>query len=120
MRRSETGRIDSKALLTLAYFAAVIFAGLKIMPVYISNFRLQSYIVEQNPVWLTQHSTAEAIRNNIVAKAQDLGLPVAVGDVRVDSTAVRLTVTVDYHVPVDLEVYTVQLHFSPSAENQTI
>lgn len=120
MRWSESGRIGFKGILLIAFFVAMIFAGFKITPVYINNFQLQSYIQEQNPFWLTQHATAEAIRNNIVAKAQDLGLPVAAEDVTVTSTAVRLIVTVDYHVPVDLKVYTVELHFSPSAENQTI
>lgn len=120
MRWSESGRIGFKGILLVAFFAALIFACFKITPVYINNFQLQNYVRDQNPFWLTQHATAEAIRNNIVAKAQDLGFPVAAEDVMVNSTALRLTVTVDYHVPVDLKVCTVQIHFSPSAENQTI
>ena len=85
MRLSESGKITFKAILSLAFLAAVIFAGFKIIPVYVNNYQLQDYIQSQTPFWLTQHASADAIRKNILAKAQDLDLPLAAEDVTVEA-----------------------------------
>jgi len=120
MRLSESGRITFKALLSLAFLGAVIFASFKIIPVYVNNFQLHDYIQTETPFWLTQRASADAIRKNVLAKAQDLGLPVAAEDVTVEANQNRVTVSIDYHVPVDLKLFTLQLHFSPSSENRSI
>ena len=120
MRLSESGRITFKAILSLAFLAAVIFAGFKIIPVYVNNYQLQDYLQTQTPFWLTQHASADAIRNNVLAKAQDLSLPLAPEDVTVEANPNKVSVSIDYHVPVDLKVYTLQLHFTPSSENRSI
>ena len=58
-----------------------------------------------------------AIRKNVLAKAQDLDLPLAEEEVTVDANTNRVSVNIDYHVPVDLKVYTLPLHFTHSSEN---
>ena len=120
MRSSESGRITFKALLSLAFLAAVIFTGFKTIPVYVNNYQLQDYIQNQTPFWLAQRAAADVIRNNVLAKAQDLDLPMTAEEVTVEVTANRVSVSIDYHVPVDLKVYTLQLHFTPSSENRSI
>ena len=120
MQRSDSGKITFKAILSLAFLAAVIFGAIKTIPVYVNNYELQDYIQSQTPFWLTQHATADAIRNNILAKAQDLGLPLAAEQVKVEANSYRVGVNIDYTVPVDLKVYTLQLHFTPSSENRSI
>ena len=92
----------------------------KTIPVYVNDYQLHDYIQNQTPFWLTQRASAEAIRKNILAKAQDLDLPVAADDVTVEANANKVTVSIDYHVPVDLKVYTLQLHFTHSSENRSI
>jgi hypothetical protein len=120
MRRVESGSGRAKAIFSLAFLAAVIFCCFKIIPVYVNNFELQDYLQSQTPFWLTQHASVEAIRLNILAKAQELGLPVEAEQVKVDASAARVTITIDYTAPVDLKVYTLQLHFTPSSENRAI
>jgi hypothetical protein len=120
MRPSESGKITFKAVLSLAFLAAVIFASFKIIPIYVNNYELKDYILNQTPFWLTQRASAEGIRKNILAKAQDLGLPIAEDDVTVEANQNRVSVSIDYHAPVDLKVYTLQLHFTDSSENRSI
>jgi len=120
MRLSESGRITFKALMWLAFLAAVIFTGFKTIPIYINNYEFQDYIQTQTPFWLTQRVPAEAILKNVLAKAQDLDLPLAAEDVTVNANANRVTVSIDYHVPVDLKVFTLPLHFSHSSGNSAI
>ena len=120
MRRSESGRITLKAILWLGFLAAVIFTGIKTIPVYVDNYQLQDYLTTQTPFWQTQHATEDVIRNNVLARAQDLDLPLAAEEVTVNASMNKVSVTVDLHVPVDLKVYTLQLHFTDSSENKSI
>lgn len=120
MRRVESGRGTAKAIFALAFLAAVIFSCFKIIPVYVNNYELQDYLQNQTPFWLTQRASVDTIRGNILGKAQDLGLPMEAEQVKVDATAARVTINIDYTVPVDLKVYTLQLHFTPSSENRSI
>ena len=114
MRPSESGKITLKAILSLAFIAAVIYSAFKIIPVYVNNYQLQDYIQTQTPFWLTQHATEDTVRKNILAKAQDLDLPLAEEDVTIVDNPNKVSVSLDFHVPVDLKVYTLQLHFTHS------
>ncbi len=120
MRLSESGRITFKAILSLAFLAAVIYAGFKTIPVYVNDYQLQDYLQNQTPFWLTQRASADAIRKNILAKAEDLGIPMVEENVTVEANQNRVSVSIDYRVPVDLKVYTLELHFTPSSENRSI
>jgi YbbR domain-containing protein len=120
MRRVESGRGRAKAIFALAFLAAVIFCCFKIIPVYVNNYQFQDYLQEETPFWLTQRASVETIRGNILAKAQDLDLPMVAEQVKVEASSARVTVNIDYAVPVDLKVYTLQLHFTASAQSRSI
>lgn len=120
MRLTESGYISFKSLVYLLFFVAVVFAGFKIIPVYVNNYQLEDYLRTQTPYWLSEHAPAADIRRLVLGKAQDLDLPVAAEQVTVDTSVNRVAVTLDYKVPVDLKVYTLQLHFTPSSENRSI
>jgi hypothetical protein len=120
MRLSESGRITFKAIISLAFVGAVIYTGFMTLPVYVNNYQLQDYLTSQTPYWVTQHVSADAVRANVLAKAQDLDLPIGAEEVTVDANANKVSVSIDYNVPVDLKVYTLELHFTPSSENRSI
>jgi YbbR domain-containing protein len=120
MRPVESGRGTFKTLFALAFIAALIFSCVKIIPVYVNNFQFQDYLQNQTPFWLTQHASLETIRGNILAKAEDLGLPVVAEQVKVEATPARVRISIDYSVPVDLKVYILPLHFTDSSENRAI
>jgi cell division protein FtsL len=119
MRRSDSGKSTVKAVLSIAFVFAVAYSAIKIIPVYVSSYELQDYIRQQNPFWLTQRAPADAIRNHILAKAKDLDLPVEPDQVKVDVGG-GVSVQLDYTVPVDLKVWTLRLHFTPSADNRQL
>ncbi len=120
MRRSDSGAGRLKAIVILVFLGAVVYSGFKIIPVYVSSYELEDFVRQQNPFWVTQRAPADAIRNSILAKARDLDLPVSAEQVKVDTGGGRVTVSLDYDVPVDLKVYTLTLHFTPSAENRQL
>jgi len=117
MRLSESGKITFKGILCLAFLAALVFACFKIIPCYVNNYEIQDYLQSQAPFWLVQHASVDGIQKKVVAKAQELGLSIAAEDVTVVTNANQVTVSIDYHVPVDLKVYTLQLHFTASSRS---
>ena len=121
MRRSEAASGRFKALLSLAFLAAIIFVAIKTIPAYVNNFELQDH-VRQLSVELAVRAkpvTPDEIRDEVVAFAQDHGVPLTADNVKV-TIASRVSISLDYTVPVDLMVYTLKLHFTPSAENQSL
>src|SRR5271166_6395112 len=102
MRLSDSGKMTFKAILSLAFLAALAYSAIKIIPVYVNNYQIQDYIQTQTPFWLTQRATEDAVRKNILAKAADLGLPIAADDVTVVAGPNKVSVSIDVHVPVDL------------------
>lgn len=120
MQRSDSGKTTVKTVVTLAFLATVVYVSFKVIPVYVNSYELEDFIRSQNPFWLTQHAPAEAIRDQVLNKARELELPVGRDQVNVQFGGGSVTVSADYTVPVDLKVYTLNLHFTPSAVNRQL
>lgn len=119
MRHSDSGAGRGKLIGTLAVLLAVAYVAIKTIPVYVHNYELHDYIGQLAIQATVSRAPAEGIRNNVVAKAQDLNLPVSPENVKVQAGH-NVTILVDYTVPIDLKVYTWVLHFKPSAENRAL
>jgi cell division protein FtsL len=121
MRRTEEASGRFKTLFSLALLAAIIFIAVKTLPVYVNNYQLQDHIGQLSTrlVVRVKPVTPEEVRDEVVTFAQDHGIPLTPDNVKV-TMARRISINVDYTVPVDLVVYTLRLHFTPSAENQAL
>ena len=120
MRRSDSGKGYPKALFALAVLVAACFAASKIIPVFVHNYELNDYIhsLSTRMAGAGQSITnAEPVIKDVVDKANDLELPVTRENVKVTVSMSKVTIEVDYEVPVDLKVYTWVVHFTPSAES---
>jgi cell division protein FtsL len=121
MGRTEEASGRFKTLFSLAFLAAIIYVGIKTVPAYVNNYQLQDHI-RQLSIQLavrTTPPTPDEVRNEVVAFAQDHGIPLTADNVKV-TISHRISISLDYTVPVDLMVYTLRLHFTPSAENQSL
>ena len=121
MRRSEEASGRFKTLLSLAFLAAIIFVAIKALPAYVNNFELQDHILRLSTQLAvrTKTITPDEVRNEVVAFAQDHGIPLTGDNVKVVISS-HIMINLDYTVPVDLVVYTLKLRFTPSAENQSL
>jgi hypothetical protein len=121
MRRTEEASGRFKTLFSLALLAAIIFTAIRTLPAYVNNFELQDHIRQLSTQLAvrTKPATPDEIRNEVVAFAQDHGVPLTADNVGVTISS-HITISVDYTVPVDLMVYTLRLHFTPSAENPSL
>ena len=93
----------------------LIFFAVRIAPIYLASYRLQSYVEEITQRAGNQTRSDDLLRTWVVEKAAVLELPVRAQDVQVKRSADGVRIDVRYVVRVDLPVYSVDLHFYPGA-----
>ena len=75
----------------------------------------------QTPYFLVNHMPTMTPWPTIVKEMQTRNIPATKDNVKIiANSATPLQFVVDYTVPVDLGFYQTQLHFSPSAESQSL
>jgi hypothetical protein len=121
MRGSEEAASRLRSVSSLAVLAAIIFTLIKTLPAYVNNYQLQDHI-RQLAIQLsvrTTPATPDEIRDEVIAFAQDHGIQLTADNIKVGISR-RVTIKLDYIVPVDLILFTLKLHFTPSAENESL
>jgi predicted AlkP superfamily phosphohydrolase/phosphomutase len=69
---------------------------------------------------IVNRQTEEQIRDAVFKTIQDLEIPAKREEIKVTATTAKVTIVVDYTVPVDILMYHVDLHFTPSSENKSL
>jgi hypothetical protein len=96
----------------IAVLGSLIAVLLALSPVYLDNYRLNRYVHE---LAASSGAPDETLRAEIVARAQQLDLPLQPGDVHVTHDGGKLHIDTKYVVKRDLALYSVDLHFHPQA-----
>jgi len=121
MRPADSGKSRTKTIFTTAVLVSMLFVLIKALPVYVHAYELQDHLRELViQAMAGQHPSPDKLKENILAKAADLDLPVKAGDVKIEYSLGKVVIQLDYTVPVDLTVYTLNLHFTPSADNRSL
>jgi hypothetical protein len=118
--RSERGEGKLKALVVTGLLVLAIIAGVKVIPPYVAEYQLNDKIQEIARFGIVNHDSEEQIREKVFRTIQELEIPARKEDIKVSAGSSRVTITVDYTVPVDILMYHVDLHFTPSSENRSI
>jgi len=95
--------------------AVLVLMGALLAPPYFENWRLQRYLNALSHDPASRQRSIDFLRALVVDKAAGMGLPVRIGDVQITPGPGAPKIEVLYVVHVDLPVYTVDLHFRPSA-----
>lgn len=118
--RSQRGEGKLKALIYTAILVAAVYAAVKIVPIYVSEYELQDKLNEQARFAIVNRYTDEQIRENIFKVVQDLDIPATREDIKVWNTNHGIAISVAYTVPVDFKVYRTAFNFSPSSEGRDL
>lgn len=122
--RQHTQRGGSRVslVITLLIVAAIVFAVVKVVPIYVNAYEFQDSMQTEARFALSYPpKDANQIRSDIWQKAQDLSIPLDTKDeIQVMENQGAVNISVDYSVPVDLRVYQFTLQFHPHADNHTI
>lgn len=117
---SERGEGKLKAIVILAIVVYVIFAAVKLVPIYVAEYQLSDKMQEQARFAVVNRYTEEQIRDNIFKVVQDLEVPVKREAIVVSANNSIVKISMEYSVPVDLIFYHRDFHFSPSSENKAL
>jgi hypothetical protein len=116
-RPSDSGIGSLKFIFVLLVLGTVAYVAVKTVPVYVNSYEVQDYIRQLAIKASVERVKPEAIQDQVVAYAVEQDLPVTRDDVKVTMHGGKVRIDMDYTVPVDLKVYTLPLHFTPSSEN---
>jgi hypothetical protein len=119
-RRSQRGAGKLKAIAFTVIVILALYAAFKLVPPYVSEYQLQDKMQEQARFGIVNRYTDEQVRENVFKVVQDLDIPVKREDIKVTVTQATVKISLEYTVPVDLLVYSTELHFSPSSENKAL
>jgi len=97
-----------------------IYAAIKLLPPYIAEYQLSDKMQEQAKFAVVNRYTEDQIRDTIFKEAQDLDVPIKKEEIKVLASPSLVRISLDYRVPVDLLVYKMELHFTPSGENKSL
>ena len=118
--RGQRGEGKFKAI---AYTLIVVFGfyvAFKLIPPYFAEYQLADKMQEQARFAVVNHYSEEQIRETVFKEAQELEIPLKKEEIKVLSSTSVVKISVDYTVPVDLMVYKMELHFTPSSENKSL
>jgi hypothetical protein len=118
--RAQRGESRFKAIAFTAIVVFGIFAAFKLLPPYIAEYQLADKMQEQARFAVVNRYNEEQIRQTVFKEAQDLDVPIQKEDIKVLANPSVVRISVDYTVPVDLLIYKMQLHFTPSSENKSL
>ena len=122
-RRSERGGSRLKLLITLVIVGFLIFTAVEVVPIYVNAYQFQDSMESEARFALSGYpiKSADDIRSDLWAKAQDLSIPLnSKDDIKVTEVQQDVEININYSVLVDLKVYQFSLQFHPHADNHTI
>lgn len=118
--RAQRGEGRFKAIAYTAIVVFGIFAAVKLLPPYIAEYQLSDKMQEQARFAVVNRYTEEQIRETIFKEAQDLDVPIKKEQIKVLASPSVVRISLDYTVPIDLLIYKMELHFTPSSENKSL
>jgi hypothetical protein len=116
-RPSDSGAGSLKTIFALLVLGAIAYVAFKTIPIYVSSYEVQDYIRQLAIKSSVERVKPEAIQDQVTAHAVEKDLPVARDDVKVTINGGKVRIDMDYTVLVDLKIYTLPLHFTPSSED---
>ncbi len=117
---SERGEGKAKAIIVTLILAFLVYTAVKVVPPYVSEYELSDKIQETARFASVNRNSEEQIRKTVMSTIEELQIPATQDDVKVTAAGGRVSITVDYKVPIDLVVYKFELHFTPSTANKDI
>jgi Domain of unknown function (DUF4845) len=117
---AQRGEGRLKAILYTVIVVFGVYAAFKLIPPYMAEYQLSDKMQEEARFAVVNRFSEDQIREAVFKEAQSLDIPLTKEDIKVLASASLVKISVDYTVPVDLMVYKMDLHFTPSSENKSL
>ena len=119
-RAVERGSARLKTLIWLIIFGASIYAGIKIVPVLVTEYQFQDFMEQTARFGTVNRTSAETISKQVMDDAQENDIPLKAEDLHVTAQSGFVDIKADYSVTVDLNLYQWTLNFHPEAGNKPL
>lgn len=119
-QRLQRGEGKLKALIVTAILFIGVIAAWKVVPPYSAEYQLNDKIQEIARFSVVNNETEQQVRDKVLKTIQDLDIPATNENIKIIANKSRVSILIDYTVPVDILMYHLDLHFTPSSENKSI
>jgi hypothetical protein len=119
-RNSQRGGSGVKLFFLLVLLGAMIFTGVKILPIYVNNYQMQDAIESEARFAIGNRLTSKDIHDNIWKKVNEIGIPASEDSLKITANQGAVQISLDYSIPVDLLGYKFTLDFHDHADNRSI
>jgi hypothetical protein len=120
-RDGQHGGSAVRAIIWTAILLMFVFVCYKIIPPYYANYELEDWLKTQVPFLMVNHTTDDGLIAAILKETKNEGITVTKENIKIiQNTSQGINVQIDYNVPVDLIVYTTNLHFTPAMNSQAL
>jgi len=118
--RSDRGGSKLQVLFALALTAALFVAGIRIIPVYISAFKLEDEMRNKCKFAPVERKPPEVVREELLKLAHELDLPVSREQIQIAPiSGAGLKISVKYTVSVDLILFNINLPFDYTVDTKS-
>lgn len=120
--RGQRGGARLRLMVWLVILGSFVFVCFKVIPPYYTNYVFQDWMRTSIEDFLIQHQMSnDGLKNTIFKEIQSEGVPASKDDIHILQNDARgVNVEVDYDVTVNLLVYDLRLHFTPSHNSQSL
>ena len=117
---SQRGASRLKLILFLSLVVAIIYVGVKVIPVLVNNMQFQDAIESTARFASVNRQSVDDIRTAILKEAENEDIPIVANDIHVKGDGGNVEIAADYSVTVNLVVYQWTLNFHPYARNNRL
>jgi hypothetical protein len=119
--RAQRGGARLRALFFTVFLVAFVFVSYKVIPPYFAKYQLEDWMKTQIPFFMVNHTTDDALYNAILKETHNEGIELTRDNIKIiQNNANGINVQIDYYVKLDLIVYQLNLHFTPSMNSQSL
>jgi len=112
-----------KMIVGVSVIVVSIYLGAELIPVYYNNYQFQDVIKTEATLETYTTKPETDIQDAIFKKAQELEIPLAKDQIKVQRHGTQgtgsLSILAPYTVHVELPGYPLDLHFDPSTQNRS-
>ena len=110
--------LNGRQIFILLTLLVILFAATQYGPAYYAAFQFNDYMRQEVKFAVTNKTTPEKVRSNLVQRANELGIPLSPRDVHITRRGPAFTVDLEYRWPINMRLYRHELvfHVSESGE----
>jgi hypothetical protein len=112
-----------KLILVLGLLGGLVYVGAEVIPPYFANYEFQDTLDNEARIGTYSTKGDDVIREAVFKRAQELELPIAKEQIKVQRTGPlgngSVVIETDYSVHLDLPGYPMDIDFHPHSKNKT-